>query len=91
MNNTFKTVIALGGTLYVGAVVVETVKIIRSGRKERAEIERESKLDIEAIKNAANVMTDRIQRGYYDGKLTKMFTDLDQEIEFEKIAVRYNK
>lgn len=72
---------ALGAVTYL--------KIHRSETKKRQEIQRQGRLDIEAIHIAAKVIKERMDDPEYIRKgADNMLIDFRNEIEFQKIAVR---
>ena len=76
----------------VAAIAVSglyAVKIIKEGRQKREQIKKDYQLDSEAIKRATTKMRTDIKAGKYDGKFYELYNDLDDSIEFEKIAIRF--
>ena len=91
MNNDPTTEAVVAATA-VGAVVVVAafnyVKVLRTERAKRREIDKNLQLDVKAIHLAGDRMTAKLDAGDYDGCLYQFFDDFNTEIEFQKTVVR---
>lgn len=77
------------GTAVSALGVVTYLKIHRSEMKKRQEIQRQGRLDIKAIEIATDVIKERMDDPEYIRKgVGNMLTDFNNEIAFQKIAVR---
>ena len=77
------------GTAVSALGVVTYLKIHRSEMKKRQEIQRQARLDLKAIGIAAEVIKERMDDPEYIRKgVGHLVNDFDNEIEFQKIAVR---
>lgn len=76
-----------------GVAVALAIRTYRSVHTEhalkRCDIDRETTLDVEAIKNASKVVTDMIEAGKIRS-LEQLGDTLSTEIAFQKIAIREN-
>jgi hypothetical protein len=82
-------VVIVVGTAVSALGAVTYLKIHRDETKKRQEIQRQGRLDIKAIGIAAEVIHERMNDPEYIYKgVGNMMEDFQNEIEFQKIAVR---
>jgi hypothetical protein len=88
-NDTSKFVVAATGvTVALVAVTANYVKVIKTERARRKKIDEDLQLDLTAIRLAGERMQAKVRAGDYDGQLYRMFDDMSNEIEFQKITIR---
>lgn len=86
--NRIKLLAYAGLTAYCAVKTYRDVRRINiQGAADREVIQAESKLDIEAINKAAEVVSDRIQNGQIRS-IEALAADVRNEIDFQKIAIR---
>ncbi len=94
MNDKTKFILAVSfsaGVVIAGSIIM--YKVERDYRAKRREIEKNLELDRAAIRNARARMLNNLKNGRYDDgfDVNTIMQEMNQEIEFEKIAVRYPK
>ena len=90
MNKKFWTIAAV---VYIVTNAIAAIDILRKNRQDQAIVEarkREFDLDMLAIERTGAIVTKRAARGQYKYS-TDMDNDFQQELEFQKIAVREEK
>lgn len=85
-----KTVgLAVASVAVGSAILIQSVKIHRSENAKRVQIQKDMKLDLEAIRRAGEICQIRMRDDdYFHRGLGYIMTDLNNEIEFQKIAIR---
>lgn len=90
MNKKFWTIAAI---VYIVTNAIAALDILRKNRQDQAIVEarkREFDLDMLAIERTGAIVTKRALRGQYKYSID-MDNDFQQELEFQKIAVREEK
>jgi len=81
------------GIVVAGSITMFSIE--QSERAKRREIEKNLQLDLTAIRNAKTRMIVSIKNGRYDNQypvdIRTIIDEMNQQIAFEKIAVRYTK
>lgn len=91
MNQNLKIVVAAAASAtVVGFATKDYIHTVRIERAKRNEIERNRRLDLKATKLAQANMAQKIVDGEYPvGSASKLLADFQNEIDFNKIAIRY--
>jgi hypothetical protein len=86
-NAIVQTAALIAGAAVVGASVAQSIKTHRIERARRDEIERNLQFDLTAIRNAGEVIRQRMATEGFVPAYVRM-EQLDAEIDFQKIVVR---
>lgn len=84
-----RTVFAAAGSVVTAFAVIDLVRFTRREAEKREELEKNTKLDLVAINRAAVVLSKKIENGQI-GSLAHLSEQFNNEIAFQKIAVREN-
>lgn len=82
-----QTVVFAAGVAVVGASIANSIKTHRTERARREQIEADLQLDLAAIKNAGEVVRERMANGGFR-PLHEIEADFQNEMEFQKIIIR---
>lgn len=82
-----KTAVFVAGVAVVGTSVAHSIKTHREERARRDEIEKNLHFDLTAIRNAGEVIRERMAREGFVPLHTRL-EQLNDEIDFQKIVVR---
>ncbi len=76
--------LAVASSAFATFATVDYLKTRKIEQAKREKIQIDTKLEIQAIRTAANIVVEKILAGEYDGKLDNIMTDY----EFYKITSR---
>ena len=92
MNDNIKLIaVAAGSFTMVGIAAHDCFKIVRREKARRAEIVKNKNLTLAALANAQVRMEKKLASGSYLPNVFDLINDLDEEVEFEMIALRYDQ
>ena len=90
MNNRNRSMFIIGiGTTAIVIAIARYLETVQEERQKRAKIQAETKLQIEAINVAKEIVQKRISNGVYDRKLT--IADIVNDLRFETIVARFKE
>jgi hypothetical protein len=85
-----KTRYAVATSLFTVSVLSAAyyIKTLKTERAKRREIDKNLQLDLAAIRLASERLKIKLDCGDYDKNFYRFFEDMQNEIEFQKIAIR---
>lgn len=81
------SIFSIASTFAVGLAFKNYLRVRKEEMAKRAQIDKDLKLDLQAIANASQIMRRRIENGEIRS-LRQLEETLKNEIEFNKIAIR---
>ncbi|ADD81043.1 gp045 [Rhodococcus phage ReqiPoco6] len=91
MNNKIAiAALAVGALAVAGIATINCLQITREEEAKRAEFKRNEELNVHAVTLAAMRISERLEAGDHFASVNDLTDNFNEEIKFQKIAVRFD-